>query len=103
MRRIRNVARGRRDHRCGAGYERRIIKSREAFVHQSGDTIVLRDAKKLTGTALLSSEEIAKRQVINAELRAKGKAARVKVVVKPLKLNKKAKKVAEEAAKKKKR
>lgn len=86
----------------GAGYEKRVVNNREAYIHLvSGDVIILPGAKKLTGGALLSPEEIAKRQAINAELRAKGKAARVKVVVKTPKVDKKAKRAEAEAAKNK--
>lgn len=73
----------------GAGYQKKVVNKREAYVHvATSDTIILPDAKKLTGVALLSKEDIAKRQAINAELRAKGRAARVKVVVKAPKVKK---------------
>lgn len=92
----------------GAGYVKQLVNKREAYVHpQTKDTIVLPDAKKLGGGALLSLEEQAKRAAANKVIREKAKLER-KAKAKPVKLNvpksdadKKGKKSGKQVAKKK--
>ena len=70
----------------GAGYEKKVVHARETYVHpHTADSIVLPNAKKLAGGALLSKEEQAKRAAANLAIRMQAKQAR-KASAKPVKL-----------------
>ena len=60
----------------GAGYKSGISIGKRAFIHpDTGDTLIT-GTHKLTGSALLSSEEIEKRRLANTALRNEGRAKR---------------------------
>ncbi len=60
-----------------AGYVKTVVHARETYIHlQTKDTIVLPNAKKLAGGALLSKEEQAKRAAANLAIRMQAKLSR---------------------------